>query len=118
MALKSRQTLLHYRLRAKIGEGGMGEVYRAEDSKLGREVALKVLPTEMTSDPQRLERFQREARAVAALNHPNIVTIYSVEEADGVHFLTIRHCSPMTQGPPTVPCVAVSRLFVGRRRDQ
>ena len=89
MALKSRQTLLHYRLRAKIGEGGMGEVYRAEDSKLGREVALKVLPTEMTSDPQRLERFQREARAVAALNHPNIVTIYSVEEADGVHFLTM-----------------------------
>ena len=79
----------HYKIIAKIGESGMGEVYRAEDSKLGREVALKVLPADMASDAQRLEPFQREARAVAALNHPNIVTIYSVEEAAGVHFLTM-----------------------------
>ena len=89
MDLKSGQKLLHYRLTAKMGEGGMGAVYRAMDSKLGREVALKVLPIEMASDQQRLERFQREARAVAALNHPNIVTIHSVEESDGVHFLTM-----------------------------
>jgi len=67
----------------------MGEVYRATDTKLGRDVALKVLPEEMARDPKRLARFQREARAVAALNHPHIVTIYSVEEADGVHFLTM-----------------------------
>ena len=67
----------------------MGEVYRATDTKLGREVALKVLPAEMARDPERLARFQREARAVAALNHPHIVTIFSVEEADGVHFLTM-----------------------------
>jgi serine/threonine protein kinase len=67
----------------------MGEVYRATDTKLAREVALKVLPVEMASDPDRLARFQREARAVAALNHPHIVTIYSVEEAEGVHFLTM-----------------------------
>ncbi len=67
----------------------MGEVYRATDTKLGREVALKVLPAEMAGDPDRLARFQREARAVAALNHPHIVTIYSVEEAEGVHFLTM-----------------------------
>ena len=67
----------------------MGEVYLAEDTKLGREVAIKVLPTEMAADPTRLERFQREARAVAALNHPNIVTIYSVEEAGGTHFLAM-----------------------------
>ncbi len=67
----------------------MGEVFRATDTRLGREVALKVLPAEMASDPERLERFRREARVVAALNHPHIVTIYSVEEADGVHFLTM-----------------------------
>jgi serine/threonine protein kinase/tetratricopeptide (TPR) repeat protein len=67
----------------------MGEVYRAADSKLGREVALKVLPAAMATDPEYLARFQREARAVAALNHPNIVTIYSVEEVDGIRFLTM-----------------------------
>jgi TolB-like protein len=67
----------------------MGEVYRATDTKLGREVALKVLPAELARDPDRLARFQREARAVAALNHPHIVTLYSVEEAEGVHFLTM-----------------------------
>ena len=67
----------------------MGEVYAAQDSKLGRKVALKVLPPEMADNPERRARFEREARAVAALNHPNIVTIHSVEEAEGVHFLTM-----------------------------
>jgi eukaryotic-like serine/threonine-protein kinase len=80
----------HYQIVGKIGAGGMGEVYRAHDSKLGRDVALKVLPPEMTSDPDRLERFQREARALAALDHPGIVTVYSVEQADAVHFLTMQ----------------------------
>ncbi|HEU5180825.1 MAG TPA: serine/threonine-protein kinase, partial [Candidatus Polarisedimenticolia bacterium] len=79
----------HYRLLEEIGRGGMGVVYRALDTKLEREVALKVLPKEATADPERLERFRREARAVAALNHPGIVTIYSVEEAKGTHFLTM-----------------------------
>jgi TolB-like protein len=82
-------TILHYRITEKIGAGGMGEVYRATDTKLGRDVALKVLPTETASDPERLARFQREARAVGALNHPHIVTLHSVEEAGGVHFLTM-----------------------------
>ena len=82
-------TLLHYRITGTLGAGGMGEVYAAEDTKLQRRVALKVLPPETASDPDRLRRFQREARAVAALNHPNIVTIYSVEESGGVHFLTM-----------------------------
>ena len=82
-------TLAHYEITAKLGEGGMGEVYRATDTRLSREVALKVLPAEMSGDPARLARFEREAKTVAALNHPNIVTLYSVEEAGGVHFLTM-----------------------------
>ncbi len=81
--------LAHYRISTVIGAGGMGEVYRATDTKLGRDVALKVLPSDMAADPDRLARFQREARAVAALNHPNVVTVYSVEEADDVHFITM-----------------------------
>ena len=84
------QTLAHYRITAAIGAGGMGEVYRATDTKLGRDVALKVLPAEMAASPERLERFRREAKALAALDHPGIVGIYSVEEADGVHFLTMQ----------------------------
>jgi len=83
------RTLAHYHIDAAIGAGGMGQVYRATDTKLGRSVALKVLPPDMARDAERLARFQREARAVAALNHPHIVTIFSVEEQDGVHFLTM-----------------------------
>jgi TolB-like protein/serine/threonine protein kinase/Tfp pilus assembly protein PilF len=83
------RTLAHYRIDAAIGAGGMGEVFRATDTRLGREVALKVLSEEFASDPNRLDRFEREARAVAALNHPHIVTIHSVEEEGGVRFLTM-----------------------------
>jgi serine/threonine protein kinase/tetratricopeptide (TPR) repeat protein len=83
------ETLAHYEILEKLGSGGMGEVYRARDTKLNRDVALKVLPSEMARAPGRLNRFEREARAVASLKHPNIVTIYSVEEVDGVHFLTM-----------------------------
>jgi len=84
------RTLAHYRVLSAIGAGGMGDVYRATDTKLGRDVAIKVLPTEMAADPGRLERFRREARALAALDHPGIVSVFSVEEADGVHFLTMQ----------------------------
>jgi len=82
-------TLSHYRIVERIGAGGMGEVYLAEDEKLGRRVALKVLPREVAGNPERLARFRREARTVAALNHPNIVTLHSVEDARGLHFLTM-----------------------------
>jgi serine/threonine protein kinase/TolB-like protein/Tfp pilus assembly protein PilF len=83
------QKLSHYEIIEKLGEGGMGEVYRARDTRLDRDVALKVLPEELARDPERRKRFEREAKAVAALKHPNIVTIHSVEEADGVHFITM-----------------------------
>lgn len=90
------QTLGHYRILRTLGQGGMGVVYEAEDARLARRVALKVLPEEMAARPERLERFEREARAVAALNHPNIVTVYSVEEADGVRFLTMERVEGKT----------------------
>jgi TolB-like protein len=90
MALVSGTKLGSYEVRAALGAGGMGEVYRATDTKLGRDVALKVLPVEMAHDAERLGRFRREAKVLAQLDHPNIVTIYSVEEAEGVHFLTMQ----------------------------
>ena len=90
MALTPGTKLGAYEIQLPLGAGGMGEVYRATDSKLGRDVALKVLPAEMAQDPERLGRFRREAKALAQLDHPNIVTIYSVEECDGVHFLTMQ----------------------------
>ena len=86
----------HYDLLGLLGAGGMGEVYRAADTKLGRDVALKVLPPALGNDPDRLARFQREAQALAALDHPGIVTVYSVEQAkagpkgEDVHFLTMQ----------------------------
>ena len=75
--------LAHYKVIERLASGGMGEIYIAEDTRLGRRVALKVLPTEAVADSERLQRFQTEARAVAAMNHPNIVTIHGVEEVDG-----------------------------------
>ncbi len=83
------ERLLHFEIVAKLGEGGMGVVYLARDTKLGRRVALKVLPPGMAADPERIERFRREATAVATLNHPNIVTIYAVEEDRGLHFFVM-----------------------------
>ena len=83
------QTLSHYRVTAALGAGGMGEVYRATDANLHRDVAIKVLPPEVAQEPRRLERFRREAHLLAALNHPNIAAIYGLEEADGRPFLAL-----------------------------
>ena len=82
-------TISHYRITAKLGAGGMGEVYRAEDTVLGREVAIKVLPEAFVSDPERLARFEREARLLATLNHPHIAQIHGLEETDGTKCLVL-----------------------------
>jgi len=82
--------LATYRITQLLASGGMGDVYVAEDTKLERRIALKVLPADMAADPERLERFEREAKVVASLNHPNIVTIHSVEEAPGPHGDAVR----------------------------
>src|SRR5580693_9052898 len=96
MGLTAGTKLGLYEIRTPLGAGGMGEVYRATDTKLGRDVALKVLPGEMADDPERIGRFRREAKVLAQLDHPNIVTIHSVEECDSVHFLTMQ----LVEGQP------------------
>src|SRR2546422_1965562 len=89
MGLSAGTRLGPYEIQSPLGAGGMGEVYRARDTKLGRDVAIKILPRAFTSDPERLARFEREARMLAALNHPNIGAIYGLEDADGMRALVL-----------------------------
>ncbi len=89
MSLKIGEIIGAYHVSAPLGKGGMGEVWRAEDTSLGREVALKVLPEEVEGDPERLSRFEREARLLAALNHPNVATLYGLEQLGGQHVLVM-----------------------------
>ena len=102
MPLTAGTALGPYEILAAIGAGGMGEVYRARDTKLNRDVALKVLPEAFATDPDRLARFKREAHVLAALNHPNIATIYGFEESDGVRALVLE----LVEGPTLADRVA------------
>ena len=102
MSLQPGTTLGPYQVTAKIGSGGMGEVYRARDTKLDRDVALKVLPQALTEDPDRLARFEREAKVLASLNHPNIRHIYGLEEAEGQKALVLE----LVEGPTLADRIA------------
>ena len=89
MTLAVGTTLGPYEIQTPLGAGGMGEVYRARDTRLGRDVALKILPHSVGGDPERLARFEQEARSASALNHPNIVTIYDIGAADNVDYIAM-----------------------------
>src|ERR1700675_4834122 len=98
MAIEIGARLGHYEIRSKIGAGGMGEVYLAEDTKLDRKVALKILPADLATNKVRMRRFVQEAKAAAALNHPNIAHIYEIGESDGVNFIAMEFIDGYTFG--------------------
>jgi len=106
-------TLLHYQVLGQLGRGGMGEILLARDTRLDRRVAIKILPPEFVSDPERLARFRREARTLAALNHPNIVTIFAVEELNGLHFLIME----LVDGATLKQLIPAEGMALGRFFD-
>src|SRR5215468_7958456 len=104
--LSPNTTLAHYTIVAKIGAGGMGEVYRARDAKLNREVAIKVLPADIAHDEERLMRFKREAQVLASLNHPNIAAIYGFEDSDHIIALVME----LVEGPTLADRIAAGPM--------
>src|SRR5260370_29479888 len=106
MTLTPNTRLGPYEIHAQIGVGGMGEVYRARDSKLNREVAIKLLPEGFAEDTERVARFQREAQVLASLNHPNIAAIYGLEESDGIRAMVME----LVEGPTLADRVAAGPL--------
>src|SRR5437588_5502219 len=96
MSISPGTKLGRYEIRSKLGEGGMGEVYLAEDTRLHRKVALKILPTDLASNKDRMRRFEQEATAAAALNHPNIAHIYEIDEAEGINFIAMEFVDGQT----------------------
>src|SRR6059036_3835774 len=96
MTIATGTKLSRYEIRSKIGEGGMGEVYLAQDTKLDRKVALKILPAELATNRDRMERFVREAKSAAALNHPNTATIHEIGESDNVNFIAMEFIDGQT----------------------
>src|SRR5688500_10635257 len=111
--LTPNTTLTHYRIVSKLGAGGMGEVYLAEDTRLGRKVALKLLPAGFTGDADRLRRFRQEARAASALNHPNILTIHEIGSEDGAHFMA----TEFVEGETLRQRMASARMNLGEALD-
>ena len=98
MAAQTGTKLGLYEIRSELGEGGMGEVYLAEDTRLHRKVALKILPSELAANKDRMRRFEQEAQAAAALNHPNIAHIYEIGEGGGVNFMAMEFVDGVTLG--------------------